>query len=76
LLTVNFSQRPFANYYGISFILYELSTPFLNIHWFCDKLDLTVSKIQLYNGFALLATFFGSRLVWGTYQSVLTYQDV
>jgi len=37
---------------------------------------LTGSKIQLYNGFTLLATFFGSRLIWGTYQSVLIYQDV
>ncbi|KAK3060818.1 hypothetical protein LTS18_007620 [Coniosporium uncinatum] len=76
LLNTLVGFRPFANHYGISFILYELSTPFLNIHWFCDKLDLTGSTIQLYNGFALLATFFGSRLVRGTYQSVLIYQDV
>lgn len=69
-------QRPFGNYYGLSFVLYELSTPFLNIHWFCDKLDLTGSKIQFYNGIALLATFFGCRIVWGTYQSVLIYSDI
>ncbi|KAF2447789.1 DUF887-domain-containing protein [Karstenula rhodostoma CBS 690.94] len=68
--------RPFGNYYGLSFVLYELSTPFLNIHWFCDKLDLTGSKIQFYNGIALLATFFGCRIVWGTYQSVLIYSDI
>ena len=51
------------NYYGCVFLLYELSTPFLNIHWFCDKLNLTGSKIQLYNGFLLLGTFFLCRLV-------------
>ncbi|KAL1599774.1 hypothetical protein SLS60_007578 [Paraconiothyrium brasiliense] len=68
--------RPFGNYYGLSFVLYELSTPFLNIHWFCDKLNLTGSKIQLYNGVALLVTFFGCRIVWGTYQSVLIYSDI
>lgn len=48
----------------------------MNIHWFCDKLDLTGSKIQLYNGFALLASFFLSRLVWGSYQTVSIYSDV
>lgn len=57
-------------------MLYELSTPFLNIHWFCDKLNLTGSKIQLYNGLALLVTFFGCRIVWGTYQSYLIYSDI
>lgn len=68
--------RPFGNYYGLSFVLYELSTPFLNIHWFCDKLNLTGSKLQLYNGIALLVTFFSCRLVWGTYQSILIYSDI
>ena len=69
-------QRPFCNYYGPTFILYELSSPFLNIHWFCDKLNLTGSKIQWYNGIILLATFFSCRLAWGTYQSVQVSQDV
>ncbi|PVI07092.1 DUF887-domain-containing protein [Periconia macrospinosa] len=68
--------RPFGNYYGLSFVLYELSTPFLNIHWFCDKLNLTGSHLQLYNGIALLITFFGCRIVWGTYQSILIYSDI
>ncbi|KAF1986095.1 DUF887-domain-containing protein [Aulographum hederae CBS 113979] len=68
--------RPFANYYGLNFILYELSTPFLNIHWFLDKLSLTGSRAQLYNGIALLVSFGGARLVWGTYQSALIYHDV
>jgi hypothetical protein len=69
-------QRPFVNFYGCTFILYELSSPFLNFHWFFDKMDMTGSKAQLYNGIALLATFFSCRLVWGTYQSVRVYQDV
>lgn len=37
---------------------------------------MTGSSFQLYNGVALLVTFFGSRLVWGTYQSVRIYQDI
>ena len=69
-------QRPFCNYYGPVFILYELSTPFLNIHWFCDKLNMTGGKLQWYNGMLLLAVFFSCRLIWGTYQSLRVYQDV
>lgn len=37
---------------------------------------MTGSKAQLINGIALIGTFGGSRLVWGTYQSVKMYQDV
>ena len=69
-------QRPFVNYYGPIFILYELSTPFLNIHWFCDKLNMTGGALQWYNGIILLATFFFSRLVWGTLQSVWVFRDI
>jgi TLC domain len=64
------------NFYGCTFILYELSSPFLNFHWFFDKLDMTGSLPQLYNGIVLLFTFFGCRLCWGTYQSIRVYQDV
>ncbi|KAL8797984.1 MAG: hypothetical protein Q9182_007061 [Xanthomendoza sp. 2 TL-2023] len=68
--------RPFVNYYGLNFILYELSTPFLNIHWWLDKIGMTGSKLQLINGVALLTTFGSSRLVWGTYQNFRMYQDI
>ncbi|KAL5120256.1 hypothetical protein ACEQ8H_001814 [Pleosporales sp. CAS-2024a] len=68
--------KPFGNYYGLSFVLYELSTPFLNVHWFCDKLGMTGGRLQLYNGVALLVTFFGCRIVWGTYSSILIYSDI
>ena len=64
------------NFYSCPFILYELSSPFLNFHWFFDKLGLTGSRRQLYNGLLLLFTFFSCRLVWGTYQSIRVYQDV
>jgi hypothetical protein len=70
------NQKPFVNFYAPTFILYELSSPFLNIHWFCDKLNMTGSKLQLYNGILLLATFFGCRLCWGSYQSVRVFSDV
>jgi len=68
--------RPFINWYATSFILYELSSPFLNIHWFCDKLDLTGSTLQLVNGICLLISFAGCRLIYGTYMSVSMWSDV
>lgn len=37
---------------------------------------MTGSKLQLYNGIALLVTFFACRIVWGTYQSVMIYSDI
>ncbi|KAI9811746.1 MAG: hypothetical protein M1827_005291 [Pycnora praestabilis] len=76
VIVFSFGFRPFVNFYGPTFILYELSSPFLNFHWFFDKLNMTGSRAQLYNGLILLATFFSCRLVWGTYQSVRVYQDV
>ncbi|KAK3902731.1 TLC domain-containing protein [Staphylotrichum tortipilum] len=76
LAVYTFGFRPYLNYYSPIFILYELSTPFLNIHWFFDKLDMTGSRPQLYNGIALLVTFFLCRLVWGTWQSAIVYADM
>ncbi|KAL1971247.1 hypothetical protein VTN77DRAFT_199 [Rasamsonia byssochlamydoides] len=68
--------RPFVNFYAPTFILYELSSPFLNIHWFLDKVNMTGSKAQWYNGITLLVVFFFCRLVWGTWQSALVYMDM
>ncbi|KAI9776163.1 MAG: hypothetical protein M1839_000579 [Geoglossum umbratile] len=76
LVVFSLGFRPFVNFYGPTFILYELSSPFLNIHWFFDKVNMTGSRAQLYNGLVLLSVFFSCRLVWGTYQSVRVYQDV
>lgn len=69
-------QRPFVNFYSPTFILYELSSPFLNIHWFLDKVNMTGSRAQWYNGMMLLFTFFSCRLIWGTWQSAAVYVDM
>jgi hypothetical protein len=76
LAVFSFGYRPFVNYYAPTFILYELSSPMLNIHWFFDKMNMTGSTPQLINGILLLATFFSCRLVWGTYSSYLVFRDV
>lgn len=69
-------QRPFVNFYAPIFVLYELSSPFLNIHWACDKLGLTGSIYQLINGIVLVIVFFGARLCFGTYQTYLVTADI
>lgn len=68
--------RPFANFYGVNFVLYELSTPFLDIHWWLDKLGMTGSNLQLVNGIALMGSFFGCRIAWGGWQTWLLSNDI
>ena len=69
-------QRPFCNYYGVNLVLYELSTPFLQLHWYMDKLGMTGSTAQWVNGIALVTTFGASRLLWGTYQTFNLFKDM
>jgi len=71
-----FSFRPILNYYGAVFLMYELSTPFLNIHWFMDKLGKTGSRLQLVNGIILLLAFFSARIVFGYIMSYKAYVSV
>lgn len=75
LLVYSLGFRPLVNYYSSIFILWEISTPFLNVHWFMDKVNMTGTRAQLYNGILLLFTFFTSRLVFGTYQSYRVLSD-
>ncbi|KAF4122385.1 TLC domain [Geosmithia morbida] len=76
LLVFLLGFRPLVNYYSCIFILWELSTPFLNIHWFMDKVNMTGSSAQLYNGIMLLSTFFTCRIVFGTYNSYRVMGDM
>ncbi|KAI0819028.1 DUF887-domain-containing protein [Irpex lacteus] len=62
--------RPILQYYSVRFLFWELSTPFLNIHWFLDKTGYTGSTFQLINGVFLLSTFFLVRIVYGWYTSI------
>ncbi|KAH9452811.1 hypothetical protein Pst134EB_016763 [Puccinia striiformis f. sp. tritici] len=74
-----YSIKPFGAYFGFAFLLWEASTIFLNPHWFFDKIGMSGSKAQLYNGVALLLVFFFSRLVLGNYTSyqlfALSFED-
>ena len=54
----------------------ELSTPFVNIHWFLNKLDKAGSTFQIVNGVLLVVTFASCRLLWGSYLTVVFFRDV
>lgn len=67
-------KRPFLSFYVPVVVVYELWTPFLSIHWFCDKLHLTGSPLQLYNGVALLILWCWG-LFWCSNQCAQALQD-
>ncbi|KAI0341629.1 DUF887-domain-containing protein [Trametopsis cervina] len=62
--------RPILEYFSCRFLFWEMSTPFLNIHWFLDKTGYTGGTFQLINGILLLSTFFFVRIVYGWYTSI------
>jgi len=70
------SQRPFVHYWAVLFLLYELSTPFLNTVWFMDKMGYTGSKRQLVAGIGLLITFFVIRLCCGFYWTLSWWTEI
>ncbi|KAH7926656.1 DUF887-domain-containing protein [Leucogyrophana mollusca] len=73
------AYKPFLAYYGVRFLFWELSTVFLDIHWFLDKTGKTGSTLQFVNGILLLGTFSFVRLLWGgkmSYDFFFTLRDV
>jgi len=62
-------------YYGIQYALIELSTPFVNFHWFLNKLGRAGSYLQIANGIVLIVVFAGCRLVWGSYLTIVFSRD-
>ncbi|KAK7693807.1 hypothetical protein QCA50_003379 [Cerrena zonata] len=69
MLLYSLTFRPYLGFYSPRFLLWELSTPFLNIHWCLDKLGKTGSTLQYINGIILLSTFFSVRICYGWYMS-------
>lgn len=71
-------MRPYILYYAPIFLLFELSTPFLNIHWFASHLpEGTIPmSLQIVNGFFLMTTFFSVRIVWGLYHVFHLAHDI
>ncbi|KAL3898725.1 MAG: hypothetical protein SGCHY_002543 [Lobulomycetales sp.] len=68
--------KPFVMFYGGPFLMYELSTPFLNLIWFCDKSGRSGSRLQLFSGISLILVFFFSRIVGGLYYGTHFYVTI
>ncbi|RKP10316.1 TLC domain-containing protein [Thamnocephalis sphaerospora] len=64
-----FCFRPFVMYFGAVYLMFELSTPFLNVHWFMDKVGMTGSIWQAINGAFLIGAFFLARIAFGVWTS-------
>jgi len=58
--------RPLFAYTSVNFLLMEMSTPFLNLHWFFDKTGRTGTTLQLVNGLVLIGVFFFVRICYGS----------
>ncbi|KAL0578700.1 hypothetical protein V5O48_003320 [Marasmius crinis-equi] len=69
LAIYTYAFSPFLSYFATRCLLWEMSTFFLNIHWFLDKTNQTGGTLQLINGFFLLAAFFFVRICHGMYTS-------
>lgn len=60
------SFQPFLMNFGPGFLLFELSTPFVNINWFMDRVPNWKTTGYYYaNGILLVLTFFLARIVLG-----------
>lgn len=72
------SLRPYCLPWAPAFLLFELSTPFVNINWFATRLPAgTISEtIVVVNGILLLVTFFSVRIVWGFYAAATVAYDM
>ena len=64
-----FVFKPLLMFGGMGIIMWELSTPFLNIHWLLDKLGLTGSLLQFVNAMCLLLSYVTVRMIIGVSES-------
>ncbi|AOA65209.1 hypothetical protein PP7435_CHR4-0149 [Komagataella phaffii CBS 7435] len=66
---VGLSPAPVIMYYAPIFLLFEVSTPFLNIRWLAIKFPTWISDtVKLINNIILILLFFLIRICWGWYQ--------
>lgn len=70
--------KPFCMPWIAGFLLFEASTPFVNINWFASRLPAGVisEKVVLINGVLLLISFFVVRILWGFYAVGLVAIDM
>ncbi|KAJ2356063.1 hypothetical protein GGF43_002309 [Coemansia sp. RSA 2618] len=64
------SFSPLLQYYGACFMMFEVSTLFLNIHLTFESCGLQDYILYYINGMALVSSFFFARVVYGTILSI------
>ncbi|GME81888.1 unnamed protein product [Ambrosiozyma monospora] len=57
--------HPYIHYYCPIFLLFEISTPFLNVRWIGLKFDVLSELFKLVNNAILMLIFFFVRICWG-----------
>ncbi|CAD7698007.1 unnamed protein product [Ostreobium quekettii] len=57
------------HFYGCAYLLWELSTAFVHLRWLLYKIGKADTTAYVVNGLTMMASFFGCRIVWGTYVS-------
>lgn len=68
LCSFSLGMLPFVQAFAPVMLLFELSTIFLNNHWFMEKTGRSGTWLQFINGLLLLASFFLVRICWGTFK--------
>lgn len=63
-------ENCFIQYYSAIFLLFEISTPFLDIRWVGLKYDSLSDTVQLINNIILILIFFFIRICWGWFQVI------
>ncbi|KAJ2781892.1 hypothetical protein H4R18_002598 [Coemansia javaensis] len=70
------SFAPLLQYYGACFMMFEVSTIFLNVHLTLEDLGLKDYIIYYINGMALVSSFFFARIVYGTLLSINVWKEL
>ncbi|KAJ1733073.1 hypothetical protein LPJ61_001742 [Coemansia biformis] len=70
------SYRPLLQYYGACFMMFEVSTIFLNVHLAFEDLGLKDYILYYINGMALVSSFFFVRVVYGTILSINVWREL
>ena len=52
-------------YYGASLLMFEASTPFLNLRWFLGQFGWTKSALYMVNTILFATVFFLARIIYG-----------
>lgn len=70
--------RPYVMGMMGHFLMFEMSTPFVNLNWFVSRLPKGTfpAWFETVNGIVLMSVFFGCRLLWGNYWSYVTITSV